>query len=254
MLNNLLLISGNDIPFEEAQVIIHPPTLKEIAFIGEDNFYIGCEFLTFSKNRLSLADKEFHKDKTDLMVFIMLMKEPKMRDTAIAAEMVLTLLFPRYSISFEWDRIVLKEQELIHSINSKNFDTFKQILSTIFCLKTAGIKEDYNPAGSLAQKIADKFNKRKQKLAELKQNSNESSKSISILSRYISILTTGMQKDINSYMNYTIYQLFDEFKRFELKMRYDMHVKAQLAGAKDLPEVEDWTKDLYNEDTSELYK
>ena len=44
---------------------------------------------------------------------------------------------------------------------------------------------------------------------------------------------------MNILLNYTLYQLFDEFKRNELKMGYDMYVKAQLAGAKDLKEVED---------------
>lgn len=33
-LDELLLLSGNDIPFIEAQITIHQPTLKEIAYIG----------------------------------------------------------------------------------------------------------------------------------------------------------------------------------------------------------------------------
>jgi hypothetical protein len=41
-LSNLLLLSGNDIPFIEANLTIHTPTIKEIGFIGEDDFYIGC--------------------------------------------------------------------------------------------------------------------------------------------------------------------------------------------------------------------
>ena len=41
MLNDLLLLSGNDIPFLEAQVNIHQPSIKEIAYIGEESFFIG---------------------------------------------------------------------------------------------------------------------------------------------------------------------------------------------------------------------
>ena len=52
MLNELLLLSGNDIPFEEAKISIHQPTIKEIAYIGEENFFTGCEFLRFSKDNL----------------------------------------------------------------------------------------------------------------------------------------------------------------------------------------------------------
>jgi len=34
MIDYLLLLSKNDIPFVEAGVLIHQPTVKEIAFIG----------------------------------------------------------------------------------------------------------------------------------------------------------------------------------------------------------------------------
>ena len=57
MINELLLISGNDIPFPEAQLTIHQPTIHEIAYIGEENFYTGCEFLRLSKDNLSDEDK-----------------------------------------------------------------------------------------------------------------------------------------------------------------------------------------------------
>jgi hypothetical protein len=42
MENELLYLSGNDIPFIEAKVIIHQPTIKEIAYIGEKSFFTGC--------------------------------------------------------------------------------------------------------------------------------------------------------------------------------------------------------------------
>ena len=57
MLNDLLLLSGNDIPFIEAQVNIHQPSIKEIAYIGEEAFFIGCNLLNFSKNILTEEDK-----------------------------------------------------------------------------------------------------------------------------------------------------------------------------------------------------
>ena len=45
MENDLLLLSGNDIPFYGAQVSIHQPTIKEIAYIGEED----VNFLGFQK-------------------------------------------------------------------------------------------------------------------------------------------------------------------------------------------------------------
>ena len=72
-------------------------------------------------------------------------------------------------------------------------------------------------------------------------------KKISILSRYISILAVGLQKDLNSLMHYTIYQLYDEFQRFQLKVQWDAYVQARMAGAKDLEEVDNWMINLQDQ-------
>lgn len=249
MLNDLLLLSGNDIPLPEARLIIHQPTVKEIGFIGEDNFYLGCEFLTFSKNRLSAEDKERAKDQDDFLLFMGLIKEnnPALKQSIRAAFMVLTLIFPKYSLSLDADKIILTSEEMNADfyLDSKSFSSFKQILSEMFCLSQSGLQETYNPEGSMAQKIAEKLQKRKAVIAKQKSGNSANSK-VAILSRYVSILTTGTQRDMNSYLNYTVYQLFDEFQRFELKMHYDINFKARLAGAKDLPEVEDWMKDIHS--------
>ena len=45
MLDSLLLLSGNDIPFIEANLTIHNPTLKEIGYVGEENFLNGYQLL-----------------------------------------------------------------------------------------------------------------------------------------------------------------------------------------------------------------
>ena len=67
---------------------------------------------------------------------------------------------------------------------------------------------------NVAKKIADKLKKGRQKAAA------DKNQKVAIMSRYISILAVGLQKDMNSFMRYTVYQLFDEFKRYELK-RYN---------------------------------
>ena len=53
-LDPLLLFSGNDIPFTSSGVTIHHPTIKEIAYLGEDTFFTGYQMLIISKNILSL--------------------------------------------------------------------------------------------------------------------------------------------------------------------------------------------------------
>ena len=53
----LALMSGIDIPVPECQVILHQPTIKEIAFIGNENFFIGVQTLCLYKS-MFVEDKK----------------------------------------------------------------------------------------------------------------------------------------------------------------------------------------------------
>lgn len=246
MLNDLLLLSGNDIPFEKAQMVIHQPTIKEIAYIGEEAFFNGCDFLKFSKERLKEEDKIHLEELTnfDILMSITMTKDAEMQKRKTYMLMVLSLIFPQYTISLNQKFILFKSaEEQEFKIDNSNFEEFKQILDEMFCLKVAdGEGGDYNPQDALAERIAKKLKARHERLNSLQGSENNK---IAILSRYISILAVGQQKDINSLLNYTIYQLFDEFNRYELKMSYDIYLQAKMAGAKDLKEVEDWMKDIH---------
>lgn len=149
--------------------------------------------------------------------------------------MVLALLFPNYEIQFKNDCISFRQEgdKNEYQINRNNYEIFKEIISIMFNLKQDKTTT-FNPSGELASRIAQKLQKRHQKLAQDKPD-----KKIDILSRYVSILSVAQSKDMNVLLNYTVYQLYDEFKRNELKMNYDIYLEAKMAGAKDLKEVED---------------
>jgi len=248
MINELLLLSGNDVPIEEINLLLHPPTIKEIALIGEDNFYAGCEFWRFTKNRLSQEDKSRLENITNFEIIMSIMREnnPSVQRNKTCALMVLSLLFPIYQVQIEKDKILLKKDDLIFELNKNNFDSFVKVLNEILCLGGGEDEAGYNPSGSLAERIAAKLEEGRRKRAELHRN-EENNQKIAILSRYVSILAVGENKDINTLLNYTIYQLFDEFQRYQLKFNWDIHLKAQMAGAKDLQEVDDWMKDIHSD-------
>lgn len=244
MIDGLLLLSGNDIPFYGAGLSIHQPTIKEIAYLGEENFFTGYEWINISKNILSEEDKINLEKQTDFDILIAILGEHNavMLKNRNCVEMVLALLFPEYQISFEQDKIKLQKDEEIHFIDNENFIEFKQIFNSMFPIRDDSKQKDYNPSGELAKKIASKLAKGRQKAAAAK---NKDSQKVDILTRYISILAVGQKKDINEYLRYTLYQLFDEHKRYTLKSSYDMYIKAKLAGAQDLKEVEDWMQDIH---------
>lgn len=243
MVNDLMLFSGIDIPFPQAQIAIHQPTIKEISLIGEESFYSGCGALNFSKNSLSSEDRIALKDFTDFEILMSMINNRSFntQQTRIDILMILTLLFPDYQIKISQQEISLIKEDESHLINSGNFEEFKKILTAMFCLKGKGSETEYNPSGDKAREIIEKLNKRKQKIAE--QNGDQK---VSVLNRFASILAIGQKQDLNEILDYTVYQLFDQFDRFTLKEQFDIHLKAQLAGARDLGEIEDWKKDLHS--------
>lgn len=257
--DDLTLISGVDIPFEEAHLIIHQPTLREIAFIGENNFFMGCQLLNFSKRMIFASeDKVDLSDKSDFDIFMSIMIDSQgseLKTQQICVRMVLALLFPQYKINFTKSGIIFVNEEdktQMGTITNMNFDIFKNIISNMFCLNMVVPEKDYNPAGKLAKKIADKLIERQRKLAELKGGSQE--QKIAVLCRYVSILTVGTRKDMNNFLDYTVYQIFDEFHRYELKEQYDVYFKARMAGAKDMKEPDDWMQDFHNPDSNHQEK
>lgn len=249
MNNELLFLSGNDVLIEEIQLLMHPPKIKDIAFIGEDNFFGGCELLRFDKDKLTTEDRS-HLDSFsnfEILMSIMREKNPNMQKSIKAASFVLTLLFPTYDIKWDFEnlKIIFIQDEHEVYLDKNNYDIFSKYLNELLCLDGDAKESDYNPSGSLASKIADKLKDRHAKLA---QRDAKGSQKIAILSRYVSILAVGENKDMNSLLNYTIYQLFDEFKRFQLKEAWDIHIKSLLAGAsaEDSKEVDDWMDDIHS--------
>lgn len=243
MLNELLLLSGNDIPFPVAQLVIHQPTISEIAYIGEEKFYTGCELLRFSKDNLTDEDKIHLINQTNFEILMSILNEknPITQQHRICVIELMSLMFPEYTIHLSIDGFHFKKdnEEKNYIINKDNYDSFLEIVNEMFALNKEQ-SDKFNPQGELAKKIADKLKKGRQKVAAAEGNHK-----VAILSRYISILTVGLQKDMNTFMQYTVYQLFDEFKRYELKINHDIYLQAKLAGAQDLKEVDDWMKDIH---------
>lgn len=241
MVNEILLLSGNDIPFFSAKINVHQPTIKEISFIGEENFFTGCQLLNFSKEILSKEDKNHLSeiDDFDILMSIINSKEAAMQK--IAVFMALALFFPEHTINIDDNGIVFEKDGSKSYLNKDNFNEFREIISSIYSIK--GSKEqEFNPANEAARKIAEKLKKGREMVAKAKGKD----KKYSLLSLYVSVLSIGLKLDINTLLNYTFYQLQDQFKRFQMYQAFDINVKARLAGATDLDEVENWMEPFHS--------
>lgn len=249
MLNELLLLSGNDIPFAAAGLTIHVPRLREIRLIGEETFFTGIQFLNFSKSNITLNDNNTLDNVSDfqLLMSIAAGDQENLRKDKHAAELVLGLLFPDYIIHFLPIGIAFSKEGENFFIREEHFQEFKNVLQQLFCLDEIfkeNVNRNYNPGNAMAERLAKQFERYHKKINEIKNQQSQGQK-ITILSRYISILAVGAHKDINVLCNYSVYQLFDEFNRFILKQQSDMYIQAKMAGAQDLQEVENWMKDIH---------
>lgn len=246
-MNNLALLTGADIPFKEGKLLIHQPTLKEIAIIGEDDFFIGCGLLTISKNILSSQDKIDLDKINDFNIFMSIINgtmgiDKNLQKNIDCAFNVLYLLFPTLDIKAEKDKLIIGEGY----IDKTNFSEFKNILKTIFNLsfKDSEVQKDYKPATNKAQQIAEKLKKRHQDLIA-RSGVAANGKEVRIFGRYMSIISVYNGISFKDLEQYTVFQLYDIFKRVQLKIAYDMAMRAKLAGAKDVKNPDDWMKDIY---------
>ena len=244
-IDELFLLSGNDIPFYAGMIVIHIPTISEISRIGEEDFFKGIHFLLLDKDDLGSEDKSDLEKLSNFDIFMSVMNSKESTKHKTDALKVLGLIFPNAKPKIEKDKILLQQEniDVESSINKFNFDEFQNYICQIFCLASNGTKKEYDPEDGYAAKIAKKFEDRHKKLSKLQ---NDGEVKINFLMKQVSILTVGLKKDMNSLMRYSVYQLNDEFKRFRLKENFDVYIQAKMAGASDLEEVTNWMEDIHS--------
>jgi len=252
MVDEIALITGIDIPFIPAEITIHQPTIEEIAYIGEASFFIGIHFLNFSRDMLELKEEDIIKlqELSDFNILMQLLFQdnPTAHYHRNCIQMVLTLMFPEAEkIIVVSNMIAIVQDGQNHIINDTNFQQFKEIVGEIYAMNEMDKgQRDYNPANERASKIAEQLRRGRLKAKKIKQMNDTEGQSDSIISRYISILAVGEQKDINLFKKYTVYQLFDEFNRYSYKLAFDQNMSFRLAGAQDLEQPKDWMANMHS--------
>lgn len=247
-MNPLMLITGVDIPFPEIQMSVHQPTILEISYIGELNYFAGLQLLCIDKNTLVLSSPE-DNSRLDAMnnfqIFMTMMTEqqPGTEDKKAQVISVFELLFPGFRVQFTPRCLFFNNgQGSSFTLDDVTFEKFQEILKPQIAV-FKGVDGGYNPVGKKAQEIANKLMKGKQKIAELK---GEGRNQGSILARYVSILTIGLNTmSFQDCLNLTVYQMFDLVERYGLYVSWDLDIKSRLAGGKPDDKPDDWMKNIH---------
>lgn len=236
------LICGIDLPIPECQLVAHQPTISEIAFIGEADFFIGVQALCLYKS-MFIEDKTLSDDITNFQIFMTIMMDKESKKQKNAVNMVLKLCFPEYKILITPNSLIFnKEGQSQIMIDEKNFDSLQSILRKIFCMKDGPMDQQaFNPGNAKAQEIAKKLMRGRDRIAAEKGGSNSS-----VFSQYISILTVGLSSmSMQDLTKLTMFQLYDLIDRYNLYVKWDLDIRARLAGAKPKEESDNWMKNIH---------
>ena len=253
MVDRFLLLSGCSIYIPQIKIKLHQPKLKEIAKIGEQYFFMGCELLNFSKNNIVLEDKTDLEDKTNFDIILSIMTDPSHKDnisyqkTRIGGILVLLCICSNYTVTLKGDYILLEDKKTQEQIklDNDNYEIFLDVVKKMFCLDERKKDIEYKPQGTLGNRIWNKLKKGRKKVEEQKIQQKKLLEDSSVLANDVSILACGKKIPIEYiYKKYTLYQFFDEFKRFQMKMNYDYYVEAKIVGAKGMKEVPHWFVDI----------
>lgn len=236
----LALMCGTDIP-TEYQLTIHQPTLQEISFIGEQDFFLGAQCLTLNKS-MFIEDKNALLTTNNFQIFMMIMQEKEAKDQKRATQQILTLLFPNYKVLFTPNSLLFQSnnQETV-IVDENNFEPLQEIFRLIFCVKNGPMDQQaFNPGSKKAQEIAKKLMRGRERIAAEK-NLNTAS----VFSQYISMLSVGLHLPVQNLVELTMFQLYDLVERFMLWLNWDIDIKSRLAGGKPDKEPDNWMKNLH---------
>ena len=238
----LALMCGTDIPVPELQTTIHQPTIKEISYIGEQEFFIGLQTLSISNNMIAKGNFVL-ENTTNFQIFMTIMQEQETRDKREAVIALFQLIFPGSRVIFTPMSIILNKegtQQIL--IDEKNFEVLQENIKQIFCLNSSSMdQQTFNPANNKAKEIADKLMRGRQRVAEQKGETNSSA-----FGRYVSVLTVGLNTmPLSEVINLTMYQMYDLVERYILYLNWDLDIKSRLAGGSPDSKPDDWMKNIH---------
>lgn len=240
-------MSGVDIPIPELRLVVHVPTIKDIAYMGESQFFLAVQYLCLDKEAL-IQDETLLSSLTNFQVLMKVLEQSEDKEKKTAVIMLLKLLFPDYQPMITKNSIILakigvNEDPIL--IDTNNFGTLQDILKVILCVNSVfqGDNIVYNPGNDRAKEIMNKIMAGRRKVAQLRSSENSGQ---SVLTRYVSILTVGIQSmSIDDCVNLNLFQLFDLMERYSGYVEWETDLRVRLAGGKPDKQVESWMRDLH---------
>lgn len=234
------LMTGIDIPVPECQLILHQPPIKDIAMMGEEDFFIAVQTLCLHKSMFEQGETLL-SNTSNFQIFMTIMSEKETADKKALVQQLFTLILPNNKVIFTPQSLLVTGGEQPIQIDENNFDYLQEIVREIFCLNSnTNDQRNFNPSDKKAKEIAEKLMRGRSRIAQEKGQSNAS-----IIQMYLSILSIGLHISMLELNKYTMFQLYDSLERFSLYTNFDLDVRTRLAGGKPDGSPENWMKSIH---------
>lgn len=240
-----MLVTGIDIPVEAFGITIHQPRVREIAMLGEQNYFIALSIFRMNKKQLHIESP----DVTNWMIFneSLAQKMEGIKDVRALLSNFLQLFFTT-KINIGPRSLIIQNKDQLINIEPEQFDDFQELIGIVGGASLlSGSKEEFNPANRLAAEIAEKMKKARARLAALQPQA----KSKGFLARYIRAVAIATANSLSDVTEMTILQLNSLMQTYLAWEAYDLDVKSRLAGAKNDNKLVHWMmRDPENDDDS----
>ena len=242
-----LYLANRDIAIPQCNIIVTQPTVQEVLIFGEEKFLNCIQLLGHLDKVLQPIQEELNNanmpEVPPLALLLVAYKEEKPIQEQV--DEFFELICFNYNVKITSNSIDFEQEDKkVGMLTPFNYNFFAETLLDLF--EPSALKnENYNPKSDKAKEIAEKLQKGKERKAQLQGKSDVTQ---SIFGIYASILSIGMQMDINIFMQYTPFQIFDAFERFTLKEAEDYYKLLSSSGFLDTSKIdqpESWLKNLY---------
>ena len=233
-------MTGVDFPIEECQLIAHQPSIEEISYLGEEDFFIGVQTLCISKTMV-IEDKSVLSQVSNFQVFMTVMNDKSTINKRQQVESVLQLMGLGKAAFTPRSLILTDDKNNSHIVDDSNFDALQEGIRLITCAKDGPMDQQaFNPANDRAKEIADKLMRGRARVAAQKGNSTGSA-----FSRYLSVLSIALNVLPSQLQKLTMFQLYDLMERYALWVNWDLDIRTRLAGGKPESHPDDWMKNIH---------
>ena len=239
--DELQLMTGVDIPIEGLGITIRQPKVKDISMLGETNYFIALQIFLMDKKQLKIDSPEV--DNWKIFQQSMSQKIEGIKSTRALLTNFLQLFFIN-QINIGPRSLMITANENVVNIESEDFDKIQSLVGSVggkFMLSP--VEEKFKPKNKMAQKIAEKMKKMREKVARVKaiEQGRDLEKHKGFLTRYIKTVAVATSNSLEQVNNMTLFQLNEIMQGYLAWEAYDLDVKSRLAGATTDKELVHWT-------------